>query len=102
MTSPNHCPDCSGRLKVLRTVEQGSRIVRRRVCQDCEKRFTTAEKFVNVASGNGASATYSGDAMKSIGQLLISASESGDSETESLVQRLEWVLRETQTQGTEK
>ena len=57
-----HCPFCRGddtRVLDSRVAEDGGQIRRRRVCNDCEKRFTTVEQMqLTVVKRSGATEPF--------------------------------------------
>lgn len=46
------CPACGGALTVIYSRPKAGSVGRRRKCQKCGARFTTAEKFVNVPASS--------------------------------------------------
>ena len=93
------CPYCRGgdsRVLDSRTADDGAAIRRRRACQDCGKRFTTAETAVlSVSKRSGATEPFSRSKVVSGVRKACQGRPVSDDDLALLAQRVEDALRAT-------
>lgn len=87
------CPTCNGRTRVIRTENSDAETIRRRECEICGDRFTTAERTLNQRQP---SAISRGQLAFAIAQLIESLGMKGDAPMRQLLTRFRMLENQSQ------